>query len=295
MRYLVLSMLFLSLTVQATFLDPRDIKFVPPVGITNGMTEKEFHQTLEHIRKIYVPYAKEIGGGRLQIRGNWKSGVLNAKAAQFLNSWAVDITGGLARHPALTADGLSLIICHEIGHHLGGFPYYASAPFARTWAATEGQSDYYSTHVCARKIWGMDLERNATYRDQIPAAGMNKCDQVFMDQQERNLCYRITAASLSVTNTMSAILNRAEARLETPDMTVRETTHLGHPGTQCRLDTLFQGSICAASADYKIIPGIKVRPKDSLDAEKESAQVSCSDMMEYADGLRPACWFKARL
>ena len=58
--------------------------------------------------------------------------------------------GGLARHKLVTPDGFALVACHEMGHHLGG------APRRGGWASNEGQSDYYATTKCARRIWAED-------------------------------------------------------------------------------------------------------------------------------------------
>ena len=65
---------------------------------------------------------------------------------RLLNEWRVVIYGGL-EHPLLTLDGLTAVICHEVGHHLGGFAFKTSI-LGDNWAATEGQSDYFAAHRC---------------------------------------------------------------------------------------------------------------------------------------------------
>lgn len=287
-------MLLASLSAFATFVPQKDIKVYPPKGVVGPITEAEFNERAEKIRQVYTPVMKSFKG-KFKLNANWKNDKLNARATQFFGTWIVEFTGGVARHPELTGDGMSLIICHEIGHHLGGFPFDGGSMITGNWAAVEGQSDYYSTHVCARKLWTSEKEINQTFALSVTQPVKDKCDALFQDQDERNLCYRIGMGSLSVSKTMAAIMGKPAPQIETPDTTVRETTLLSHPKIQCRLDTLFQGSICAAPYDYQVIPGKSQRHKESLEAEKESAANSCSQLARFTEGLRPACWFKARM
>jgi hypothetical protein len=50
----------------------------------------------------------------------WNVPTINAQAWRLGNHLRVTVYGGLARHPAMTACGLSLMLAHETGHHLGG-------------------------------------------------------------------------------------------------------------------------------------------------------------------------------
>ncbi len=287
-------MLLISLSAFATFVPQSEIKAYPPRGVVGQITEAEFNERAEKIRTVYTPFFKSLKGN-LKLKANWKNDKLIARATQFFRSWVVEFSGGIARHPELTGDGMSLIICHEIGHHLGGFPFDGGSPIGGNWAAVEGQSDYYSTHVCARKLWATETAINQTYALTASLPVKEHCDRLFQDENEKNLCYRIGMGSLSVAKTMAAIMGKPAPQIETPDTSVRETTLLSHPKIQCRLDTLFQGSICAAPHDYNVIPGKSARIKEGMEAEKESATYSCSSLSRFTEGLRPACWFKARM
>lgn len=41
------------------------------------------------------------------------------------------------------------MLCHELGHHLGGAPFKPDI----SWMSTEGQADYFSGSTCLKKIW----------------------------------------------------------------------------------------------------------------------------------------------
>jgi hypothetical protein len=96
--------------------------------------------------------------------------------------------------------------------------------------------------------------------------------------------------------TMAALMNKPLPQIETPDPAKVDKIFFEHPAIQCRLDTNFQGSICNATFDSSIIPGKAVpQGPDSIEAEQEAAKNSCMATTGYTWGLRPTCWFKARL
>lgn len=70
--------------------------------------------------------------------------IINAQALRLANKQLVTIYGGLALHPRLGSDGLTLIILHEVGHHLAEGcrskrdPSLACECAADYWAVTAG-------------------------------------------------------------------------------------------------------------------------------------------------------------
>ena len=85
-----------------------------------------------------------------------------------LNFYKVIMFGGLARRPEITADGFLLVVCHELGHHLAGYP------FIDDWAANEGQADYFATQSCTKNIWQNDNETNSTFRVRVDYVAKKK-------------------------------------------------------------------------------------------------------------------------
>ena len=69
-----------------------------------------------------------------------------------------------------------------------------------------------------------------------------------------------------------------EPQFETPDAKIVTKTDDNHPATQCRLDTYYNGAICA------IADSVEVDQKD------EKAGV-CNRVDGYTSGVRPLCWF----
>ncbi|HEY5961660.1 MAG TPA: hypothetical protein VIV60_34105 [Polyangiaceae bacterium] len=263
----------------------------------SGITEAEFNATIERIRFLYTPLVY-YHGGELNITGDWTSSIVNAYASRSGSTWNVAMHGGLARRPEITPDGFALVACHEVGHHLGGYPFYSGG---LDWAAAEGQSDWYATQACTRWLWNDDVEGNAAYSTTVEPVLRAKCDSAWTATADRNLCYRIGTAGKSFAD-LSASLEGRTISFSTPDTTVVTTTLISHPNAQCRLDTVVAAARCTVTPNFDIIPGFNVTSgRNSAVAEVESAAVSCHPASEwmgtpgYNHSDHPRCWFKNQL
>lgn len=259
----------------------------------------EFTRIVKNIEDIYKPIVSGLGG-RLNISAQWGNETPNAYAKKtFFGNWMVVITGGLARQKAMTDDGIALVVCHEIGHHLAGFPYAETglaALLGMDWVANEGEADYYATQVCARKIWGNELKENEMFRSSASALVKSECDKIWKNEADQNLCYRTVTASEALAEVLSSLSKTSQPQLHTPSQAVVDTTYNGHPQPQCRLDTYFQGAICPVGWNDAIVPGKKLPGgKKGLAAERQAAMTSCTQASGYGTGLRPACWYKSRM
>jgi hypothetical protein len=122
------------------FVPENDLKISENAKRFGGMTEEQFNSVIESVETIYAPIISELGG-TLKVVRNWSDSTVNAYAQRVGNEWRVSMFGGLARHDTITADGFALVVCHEIGHHIGGAPRKTST-WSNPWASNEGQADY---------------------------------------------------------------------------------------------------------------------------------------------------------
>lgn len=240
------------------------------------ITEERFNEILDQIYKIYEPEFAALGK-TFKITKAWSSPAVNALAIQNGKLATITMFGGLARHPKTTEDGFALVACHELGHHLGGAPKKVSNSKKR-WASNEGQSDYFATLKCARRIWG-SLESNKEF--QLDSVAEDKCKEAFPENpDEQSLCRRSAAAGMSLAQVLADIRKRKEdPSFSSPDSAEVEKTYDGHPKAQCRLDTYFAGAICNAD---------KNKGLDDNDPDKGA----CSRKYGNSDGVRPLCWYK---
>lgn len=262
----------LSLLACPTGFDLREAVSIP-VGAAEdaGISEKDFHRISTEVADLYRP-AIEAQGKKLIMSATWESSTVNAYAQREGDEWKIIMLGGLARHKAVTADGFALIVCHEMGHHLGGFPRYDGIDIG--WASNEGQSDYFAVMKCLRRLW-RNADNDAAIRNlEIPPRLRDEC-------RGDALCLRTGLAGLSAASLFADLAwFTKRPRFETPDEKLVERTYGAHPKAQCRLDTFFQSTLC------------DVPESEDLRSETEGA---CHETLGHTQGMRPRCWFKPSL
>ena len=252
------------------------------------LTEAVFNEVIDEAVAFYEPFLKVNFGATFEVNRLWTDSTVNANATQFGSTWQVNMYGGLARRSEATRDGFALVLCHEIGHHLGGYP------FSSSWAADEGEADYFATLSCARTLWQDQTETNALSRAAIEAYPKALCDTAWTDIDAQNLCYRTMLGGKSLANLLSA-LGGTKAGFQTPDKSIVKITDHAHPEGQCRLDTYVAGAICGQEFDATSIPGKDLGSKrNSKDGESASSKSTCQ-RPDFAVGTRPLCWFKPLL
>lgn len=250
-----------------------------PVGVSaGGITEEEFVRISTDLETLYAPEVSRRGGN-LKVYKEWASDTMNAYAQREDGEWKVIMLGGIARHKHMTADGYALVVCHELGHHLGGVPRYDGIDIG--WATSEGQSDYYSTMKCLRNYWKDSDNASAISGKDIPKTLLDECGKNWLWNREEALCLRSGMAGLSVSYVFAALAwNWSKPKFETPDLKEVKQTYSAHPKAQCRLDTYLQGSLCEVSM------------QEEMSAETKG---SCHEILGHKSGMRPRCWFKPTL
>ncbi|MBA2405396.1 MAG: M48 family metalloprotease [Bdellovibrionales bacterium] len=241
----------------------------------NDMTEKEFKDSIKSFEHFFAPSIDRDHNAELILFGSWSSNTVNAYAEQSDKKIMVTIYGGLARHKAITKDGFTAVLCHELGHHFGGYPKKST----NKWSSAEGQADYYASMKCLRRLWEKENNQLALGDQVIPAALKNECAQTYSDEKNQILCQRMGLAGRSVSLMIQDLDHDSiEPKFETPDPLVVRAMNYLHPYAQCRLDTFFQGAICPVAESVEF---------EDDDQTKGACHVKLGDTR----GLRPKCWF----
>lgn len=254
------------------FLPPNNLDLQDDVNFAGGISEADFNAVIDQAEAYYASVFAGHGG-TLRVERKWRDGTVNASAMRMGRTWVVNMYGGLARRPEVTKDGFAMVLCHEIGHHVAGFP------FSSSWAANEGQSDYFALQSCARELWGKETELNAKAAASVPEAGKKLCDARFQKTDDQNLCYRQMAAGVSLATLLGNLGGDRNVSIDTPDQSEVDSTDDQHPAAQCRLDTYVAGTLCTVKFDPNSIP----------QTEAQSNKVSCG--ADDARATRPRCWF----
>ena len=259
----------------AGFLPPNDLKI--PVGSVHakGIVEAQFNEVMDTVERLYKPVVA-AQGATLKINRLWTDPTVNASAQQSGKTYILNMYGGLARHAAITMDGMALVACHELGHHLGGAPRKGAS-----WASNEGQSDYYANLKCLRKVFA-DPAATAFTQPKIAddVFARKACDDAFAGKQDRDICVRAAMAGESVAYLFKALRNETVTpSFDTPTTNVVTTMMDAHPPTQCRMDTYLQGSVCQ-------------QPVSAPLSNTNPATGTCTRSGGFPAGYRPLCWYK---
>lgn len=254
-------------TLCTGFLPENDMKI--PVGDVRaqGLDEAMFNRVLDRIEAVYGPIVASKGGS-LKVVRKWEDATVNAYAQQFGKTWQISMFGGLARHASITEEGFMLVACHEIGHHIGGYP-------KSSWATNEGGSDYFATLKCMRRMYG-----DAAPLGDVDPTAESACRRQFEGEGARNGCRNGARGGQSVAFLFQALRQSpTPPKFDTPNTTVVDRMNNQHPETQCRLDTYFQGALCTASLD-----------SDQSNSDPNAG--ACTAKNGQSTGLRPRCWYK---
>jgi len=322
-------LLVATLVFQSTYVfscdELADTGFAPendsyiPVGLKSGntMDEKDFNQIIDDVVAIYKKQVANAGG-EITVLKDWATGTVNAfacrsifkdkcptKKSEIGNNYLLKMFGGLARHPKMTKDGFAIVVCHELGHHIGGAPKKGAR-----WASSEGQSDYWATTKCMKNyLLGAKPVRGGYKKSGDLRSTQALCSAQYKSSVDKDICVRTTVAGQALANVLKSLKverlracadgnvlkcgrtytpRTARAKMDamlanplsllTPDKAVVKTSYNGHPLAQCRYDTFFQGSLCSVDKDAKV--------------DEKDATVGFCNRGKESTGVRPFCWYK---
>jgi hypothetical protein len=246
----------------------------------SGMDEETFNHVIDVVEDLYLPIVKELGG-ELKIERKWEDGTVNAYAQRVGNVYKVSMFGGLARHETVTPEGFALVVCHEIGHHIGGAPK-KKVWWGTAWASNEGQADYWGSTKCMKRTLEVLEEQSELEESEDYKFALKECEKSYDQEHEQLLCARSSMAGKSLANLFRA-LRRMEKELHfhTPDKNVVEKTNDAHPKPQCRMDTYFAGALCEKSVEETV-------------SDSDEAKGLCYFEGDHKIKERPLCWFRPK-
>lgn len=232
-----------------------------PKEATSGISEEQFNTVLIKFKSMYAPIVSQHGAD-LVLRSLWSNTTVNSDTTVSGSDWIINAYGGLARYKGMTPDAYTLVLCHEVGHHLAGFPRVIS------WASNEGQSDYFSTMKCARKMF----RDSGIRRIGVPSRIEQAC-------QGSGVCERSMVAGLQLAGVLADLGGEGAVSVDSPSTAIVTRTYNNHPAAQCRFDTYFNGAVCPVSSDIEF-------------STTEPKQGACSEEAGETRGVRPHCWYK---
>ncbi len=255
------------------FLPENSMRIPVHEGPAANMAKAKFDEVLDRIEQVYTPIISQMGG-TLKVDRKWTDPTVNAYADREGRTWKIVMFGGFARHPAVTSDGFMAVACHELGHHIGGAPKYGG-----DWASIEGESDYFANLKCLRRVFDQDDNKKIVDGMTVDPIAVRNCKAEHNSQQDEYVCIRATMAAISLSKVLAEDdPNSPAPQLDTPDKTEVTQTNGDHPRGQCRLDTLFEASLCKVPF--------------AQDVSQSDFHTGSCYTPNHARGARSRCWFK---
>lgn len=192
--------------------------------------------------------------------------------------WEVTVISSLLALKEQTTASLGIILCHEVGHFLGGEPYVVGiqlTPAVRSRApkkmSCEGQADYFATSECMKAL-ALKVPELFKGNEGLLNPMVNQyCAESYLENKDISLCQETLIASYQATLVYQKImdgLNVPASFLGKIDneSTDRTLNNVGeYPSLDCRYETFIKGTLCS-----------------SLNGNV------CNDLK----WSRPACWFQ---
>lgn len=220
------------------------------------VTPLELHELFEAFQSAY---GAELGRGNQFIVFNRKIGdfdwldlklvhasyVKNKIAVPAVTLHEITITGDMLKIKGFDQDAAAIVLCHELGHGIGGAPYKDIPDEEGELASTEGQSDYYAARHCLPKIWKA-LPQKPKSIVHIPVA-QKKCGVRYAkNPEQKQHCLRTFAAMRGFQKLRLARSENVSVSFEAQDkseVSILDLTSHYYPSAQCRLDTLMAGAL----------------------------------------------------
>jgi len=234
----------------------------------------------EDFEKIYAPLMR-ASGRKLELNWRWDSDLNVASADSDGKTLKIIVHKGMLSSPRLSADSFRFVLCHEIGHLLGGAPRRSppmewngsTAPDGQLWVSSEGQADYYASLSCFRRmIQGQNHRQALDNASTGHLAPTQPCNRIWGQDTEGSLiCQRTSLGGWG----MLQLVKDFAISFQTPDTSITpKIIRDAYPPRQCRLDTILAGALC------------KSEPLLELDFNHHGAN-DCADPA----ARRPTCWY----
>lgn len=237
MLKLLVFLIFISTLAEASFRFSKNQSYViyAEEETTSEIKEDVFFQVTSDILNLYT------GRGKVIIANlDWKYPYMSAWANKNGEVFSINFWGGFARIPIMTLSTWEFIVCHEIGHIIGGHPMQTIKDY--DWASSEGQSDHFAVTECLPHYYSSlkgFLEREFV----STPLELDKC--LTEDPLKQQTCLSILAGARGFAGILKYMkLAKDKPHFETPAPRTENLIRNSYPTPQCRMDIAFNATDC---------------------------------------------------
>lgn len=187
--------------------------------------------------------------------------------------WQIEMDQSMHDLTALNPATMALILCHEVGHFLGGAPYVVGRPLtaavtsrAPKKMSCEGQADYFAATSCFHRIVKSVPALEAAPEVSLDHDLARQCESAYAHPRDQKIC-RIGLRASSELATIYATTLRA---MDMPssfverfshEVTDRTLNYVGeYPDLSCRYQTMAHGMLCNETVEGECRNSAWVRP-----------------------------------
>ena len=219
--------------------------------ISAKVNEIDFHHLSSSLIRIYSKQIQELSGNLKITLKDAHNENPNSYASKRENGvWEVTIISSLLQLEQIGPASLGMILCHEIGHFLGGHPYVIGRQLTAAVRArapkkmsAEGQADYFASQFCFKELVhtlpGLLYE---THFYPIDTVTENNCQD--------DTCIKSIHTSYETTLVYQELMRHFDVHesffgnLDSPP-TDRTLNYVGeYPTLECRFETFVSGLTC---------------------------------------------------
>lgn len=132
---------------------PKDAAYfciTPEMAPETQIGQVDFYNVPVKILSLFSDSLKKVQRN-VVLDAQWESPYFGAGIAYYDNYFYMKIFGGTTRVEGMTLDAYAALVCHELGHIIGGAPYQTFN--GAEWSSSEGQSDFFAASVCLPKYF----------------------------------------------------------------------------------------------------------------------------------------------
>lgn len=245
-----------------------------PVQKNSLMSDESLYlEILDKFKRKFSPLVEKTYAKKLKVEYRANEDRVNASITRDDdNNPLMIITSGLIMFPQMSPDGFVSILCHELGHFMGGMPKkFRGRSSKLSWSSAEGQADYFAATKCL-PVYFEGERANERLSEKLDK---DQVDELFHICSEP-LCMRVVHAGLEMNKVFAKIKKYGSIpSLKKKDHGQVSRTNFKHPSLQCRLDTIVNGAQC----DVDIAEGF---------SDEDPRVGACVGEVK---GARPRCWY----
>lgn len=191
----------------------------PEMAPNSIISERDF---VEIPKKILALFSQELKSKKypVQFDTRWNSPYFGAGVSLYNQKFNIVVFGGMARIDGMTKEAYATVICHELGHIIGGAPYSKMKGYE--WSSIEGQADFFAASVCLPRYFISLGVGQKSLKNEIEASAYEFFETVkFVSSETKN-----------------QPLIRWHATQEVAKETIQ-----GYPSIQCRYENYRESSV----------------------------------------------------